>query len=102
MKFLIEYKHMSNIQIGVDSTDHIVFLCPNCKKALKVVNVKSIRNMVINPKDDERDSCTYIRLACHKCKMVGQRKFYWESEDGKFCCQKTNLILKKSRGEVKS
>ena len=74
---------LSNIQIGIDDTDHICFFCPECNFPLKVSEVKTDKNKIT------KEKCTWIILACHNCKRIGQRKFYWTTETGKFCIQRT-------------
>ena len=89
----VRYKHgLSNIQIGVDDTDHLCFLCSKCKKTLEVIEVKTI-NGIYNGK--YKENCTWIYLVCNDCELLGKRKFYWKSEDGKFCWQRTDT----GRGE---
>ena len=77
------------IPLGVDDTDHIVFNCPECNSPLEVTKVTTIK-VGISMDCKEEDKCTWIRLACLKCKIIGQRKFYWTSEDGRFCRHTTN------------
>jgi len=76
-------KHLDDIKIGVDFTDHIAFICPDCGSVLKVEKVFTIKVNVTE--DGLRDRCTYIKLSCNNCGGFGQRKFYWKTEDGKFC-----------------
>lgn len=84
-----EYRHAcENIQIGIDQTDHIVFICEKCSKPLEVIKVSS-KNIVISMDCKEKDNCTWIYLVCHDCKTLGHRKFYWKSEDGRFCLNRT-------------
>jgi len=74
-------KHVSNIQVGIDDTDHIVFYCPKCKETMTIQSV--------NTEKDPSDNCTMVYLECKKCNIEGKRKFYWKTDDGKFCHQKT-------------
>jgi len=83
---IINYKQIHNIQIGIDVTDHIVFICPKCKNALEVTDIRTINN-IYDGKTEE--NCTYIHVCCNNCKIKGKRKFYWISEDGEFCTQRT-------------
>lgn len=88
-----EYKHnCDNIQIGIDCTDHICFFCDKCEQPLKVIEVKN-RNVAITMNGKKRDNCTWVYLVCDFCKSLGQRKFYWTSESGKFCFKKTKRDL---------
>lgn len=101
-KLSIEYgQGLYNIQVGLDSTDHICFYCPICKMPMEIVEVFSKK--VIIDFEKNRDYCTWVYLVCHTCKRFGQRKFYWNTEDGKFCFQKTFDIDKicKKINEVK-
>jgi len=94
---LNEYKQgLSDIQIGIDDTDHITFFCPKCSKAMKVLEVFS-KKIVIDL-EKNKDNCTWILLVCKECKRIGQRKFYWESEDGRFC--RWNSTVKHFRKEL--
>ncbi len=88
-KIVDEYdQDCNNVQLGIDSTDHIVFICNECKNTLEVKEVLT-KNIVINPDDKTKDNCTWIYIVCHNCKNLGVRKFYWKSEDGRFCIGRT-------------
>lgn len=86
-KLTEKYRHdLSNIQLGVDDTDHICFFCPKCKQPLEIIAVETMNNFYDGK---TRENCTWIYMVCHNCKILGQRKFYWKSEDGRYCWQKT-------------
>ncbi|MBW3002594.1 hypothetical protein KY338_05540 [Candidatus Woesearchaeota archaeon] len=86
-KLNLTYKHScSNVQLGIDITNHIVFICNKCHKPLEVIEVLTER-VYISKLD--KDACTFITLACHNCKTLGHRKFYWKTEDGRFCLRRT-------------
>lgn len=91
--------YVHNIQIGIDDTDHIVFICNKCMNPLEVIEVFS-KNIAITTDGKIKDNCTWIELVCNKCKSSGQRKFYWESEDGEFCWQRTYDPNKIKRGDI--
>lgn len=84
-----EYKHnCDDVQIGIDGTDHIVFICKDCKNPLEVIEVFS-KNIAITTDGKNKDNCTWIYVVCHNCKTLGKRKFYWKSEDGRYCFDRT-------------
>ena len=88
-KFFEEYDNNCNdIQIGIDNTDHIVFICKKCKNPLEIIEVSS-KNIDILKLHQKKDNCTWIWTVCHNCKTFGKRKFYWKSEDGRFCFNRT-------------
>lgn len=77
-----------DVQIGIDETDHIVFICKECKNPLEIIKVFS-KNVAITTNGKTKDNCTWIYVVCHNCKTLGKRKFYWKSEDGKYCFNRT-------------
>lgn len=79
----IKYGTCDNIQLGIDDTDHIVFICNDCKKPLEVVEVISRYSPI------HKDNCTWIYAVCNNCKTFGKRKFYWKTEDGIYCHNRT-------------
>lgn len=82
-----EYEHQcNNIQIGIDDTDHLVFICNKCKKPLEVIEIK---NSSGDYSHNGKENRTQIFLVCHNCKTLGKRKFYWKYEEGKYCYQRT-------------
>ncbi len=80
------------IQIGVDTTDHMAFYCPDCNKTMRVTGVKTERVIVDvrNPTKPKYDKCTWVYLECSKCGGAAQRKFYWTVEDGRHCTDRTD------------
>lgn len=75
-----------NVQIGIDDTDHMVFICNVCKKPMEVIEVFTKKDCY----DGKiKENCTWIKIKCNDCKMLSQKKFYWKSEDGKFCWKRT-------------
>ena len=107
---LREYKHKNYaVQIGVDDTDHMVFICESCKNPLEVISVES-KKVSISMNGKERDNCTWIEVVCHKCKSFEIRKFYWKSEDGRYCWHRTykfseeemKRVLQKIEDKVKA
>lgn len=87
------YKHnCHNVQIGIDDTDHVVFLCDKCKSPLEVIEVFS-KNIPVTMDCKTKENCTWIYVVCHNCKTLGKRKFYWK-EDGKFCWNRTQTQTK--------
>ena len=83
-------RHMDNIQIGIDSTDHVVFICDECKRPCEVRHVYSETGLY-NGANNPKEVCTWIILECNSCRRIGQRKFYW-NEDGKFCIHRTYKV----------
>lgn len=84
-----KYKHnCHNIQLGIDETDHLVFLCKTCKNPLEIIEVFS-KNISITTDGKTKDNCTWIYGVCHNCKSLGKRKFYWKCEDGRYCSNRT-------------
>ena len=67
---------MHNIQIGIDSTDHIAFFCPECKNVMDIDNVVT-SEVEIDSATKETDNCTWIYLHCSQCNAEGKRKMYW-------------------------
>ena len=80
---------MPDIQIGVDNTDHIAFFCRTCGEAMKVTMVKTVR-MLVNSNTGKMDKCTWIQCTCRVHGGQGHRKFYWTTEDGFYCDDKTS------------
>lgn len=70
---------LGNIEIAYDTTDHFTFICPECKGDCKIKSTKTIKSMQIDF-EGRKDNCTYFTIYCVKCKKVGQRKIYWDSE----------------------
>lgn len=85
----LKYKHnCDDVQIGIDDTDHIVFICKECKNPLEVIEVSS-KNIAITMDGKTKDNCTWIDVVCHNCKTLGVRKFYWKTESGRYCYNRT-------------
>ncbi len=91
----IDYGHVSNVVIGVDSTDHIAFFCPRCKKTMNVAQCFT-KKIVVTMDGNKKDYCTWISLICDDCKVHSQRKFYWMVEDGRYCSQLTKKKFDRS------
>jgi uncharacterized protein with PIN domain len=72
----MENKHMDNIEIAYDTTDHFTFICPICGNDCKVINSKTVKGQLIDNKGT-KDSCTFMTIECPVCEKVGQRKIYW-------------------------
>lgn len=97
-KLTEEYSHnCENFQIGIDTTDHIVFICNKCKNPLEVIEVIS---RIFPVSEDKKDICTWVYAVCHTCKTLGKRKFYWKTEDGRFCIFRTKCISEKELDEI--
>ena len=77
-----------NIQIGIDSTDHIGFFCPICRTQMHVMGVAT-ENVVVQAQPKKMDLCTVISLVCPNCKTEGDRKVYWTNDD-MYCTQRTD------------
>jgi hypothetical protein len=74
------YQHSSDVQIGVDCTDHVAFFCPNCDSLMNVVGVRT-KSVLVNALTSANDKCTWVYLRCRKCRTSAQRKFYWTVTD---------------------
>ena len=74
------------VAIGVDDSDHMAFLCPQCRAVMKVTSVQTtgvLRNIPTQP------AVTHVYLQC-KCGQADWRKFYWLAETGKYCTHRTD------------
>lgn len=91
----IKYKHMRQNYLGVDSTDHIAFFCKRCRKTMRVIEI--VTRKAVYSSDFGKDNCTWIYLVCDKCEVLQQRKFYWKSEDGRFCLNITDKMPKTNK-----
>jgi hypothetical protein len=80
---------MSGVPIGVDETDHIAFFCPQCDRVLTVTSVVTKR-VLVNANTGNKDKCTWVRLHCSSCRVGDQRKFYWTTERGEYCDERTD------------
>ena len=79
-----------DIPIGVDQTDHVAFFCPDCDGAMLVTKVLT-EDVVVDSVLGTYDKCTWIQLHCPACKTdKGHRKFYWKTEDGVYCTERTD------------
>jgi uncharacterized radical SAM superfamily Fe-S cluster-containing enzyme len=71
---------MSNIRVGVDTTDHLAFFCPECNAVMFIRDVTT-KYMVVNTATGEKDRCTWIECLCPEHGYMGNRKFYWSETD---------------------
>ena len=62
-------KHLENIKITFDDTDHFHFVCPDCGVIMQVVDVSEIK--------PERTTLFIAR--CEVCKGTGHRKINWNT-----------------------
>lgn len=83
-----EHKHKWNGSVSrdiigscVDTTDHLMFFCKECKKAVEVCSVSTEFEKYDH--DKEPFHCTRILLYCdvHGHQV---RKFYWPKESNEF------------------
>jgi len=79
------------IEIGIDLTDHMVFLCGHCGKKAKVVSVET-EKLEYGPSD--MDTCTYVFCKCETHGDLYCRKFYWNHG-----CQVQRSTIEKAEGE---
>jgi hypothetical protein len=66
-----------NIPIAFDSTDHLAFICPKCNNEMNIKEVRTLKKVGLHLLGTTTDDCTYIKVYCKNCEIVGQRKFYW-------------------------
>ena len=61
------------VQIGINNSAHLVFICPKCKYFLNTTKVYEHR---YKGKSTNRE--TFIYLHCNECNRNFEIKFYWE------------------------
>ena len=93
MKGFMKHNH-GGIAVGVDGIDQMNFFCENCRKPMRVVEVKT-RNVIINTQTREEDKCTHIMLKCDACDSGDKwrqhwRKFYWSCDDAQYAANRTD------------
>lgn len=80
-------KH-TGVIIGVDDTDHVAFICPQCSQVMKVTSVQTSGVLRGVP---TQNACTHIYLKC-PCGHDHWRKFYWISMTAKYCTHRTDGV----------
>lgn len=79
-----------NVPVGVDTTDHIAFFCPICNNVMVIKDINTVE-MIPHPQTKALDKCTWIYFYCPQCQEnKGHRKFYWTTENGENCTQRTD------------
>jgi len=64
---MTEYGCMG-LLVRIDETDHLYFVCINCKEYVKVTKIVTICSI---------QKTTYIFCYCKKCDLQYERKIYW-------------------------
>jgi len=63
-------RHIEDIRIETDETDHFSFMCSHCGVSMDVSDCYL---------KEEPKKCTWFILICPMCNGVGHRKVYWGS-----------------------
>ena len=88
-------KH-TGIILGVDDTDHVAFICPDCGKTMKVTSVQTFGVLRGVP---TKNACTHVYVKC-VCGHDHWRKFYWIAETGEHCTHRTDGKDKKINAQM--
>ena len=64
------------IHVGIDSTDHLGFICGDCGIVCRVVSAETDNG----PKPSLK--VTRVVVECPNHGILGQRKFYWNPDGG--------------------